>query len=328
MGLNLGSQRVKNFAQYIQETDPYDHPITVHQAGNPDNTWTPFVNDSRFQLTSFQYAGSVAGRGNEIEEWRDRTANAGWPIPIHMDELRSLDINAQNADEQRKDILWPTYLSGGGGIEWYVASGDQSIEDFRGQELMWQYTWYARKFMEENLPYWEMIPQDDILSGGSDNRGQVFAKPGEIYAIYFERTNDTGSLNIPSGSYQLSWYNPRSGNFSGNTTTITGDANTELGAPPNSPSEDWCALLINQNTVSIDPSHSQIPGEFALFQNYPNPFNPTTTIEYMVGIRSNVRMEIYNVRGQLVHTLFSGYQEPGSYRISWDATNDRGGITK
>ncbi len=35
LGLNLGPERVREFARYVRAVDPYDHPITVHSAGDP-----------------------------------------------------------------------------------------------------------------------------------------------------------------------------------------------------------------------------------------------------------------------------------------------------
>ncbi len=60
-----------------------------------------------------------------------------------------------------------------------------------------------------------------------------------------------------------------------------------------------------------------VPAEFALSQNYPNPFNPETTISYDLAEGSEVRLEIYNVMGQLVNTLVSEAQAAGRYRMRW-----------
>ena len=67
-----------------------------------------------------------------------------------------------------------------------------------------------------------------------------------------------------------------------------------------------------------------IPNEFALKQNYPNPFNPVTRILYDIPEASNVTITIYNLLGNQVKTLVSGYQEPGFKTILWNATNERG----
>jgi hypothetical protein len=60
-----------------------------------------------------------------------------------------------------------------------------------------------------------------------------------------------------------------------------------------------------------------VPSEFALSQNYPNPFNPETTISYDLAEGSEVRLEVYNVMGQLVNTLVSEAQAAGRYRMRW-----------
>lgn len=68
-----------------------------------------------------------------------------------------------------------------------------------------------------------------------------------------------------------------------------------------------------------------VPLEYSLDQNFPNPFNPSTRIHYTVGHSGHVQLDIFNVLGQKVKTLFSGDQRIGSYGLEWDGTNDDGG---
>jgi hypothetical protein len=75
--------------------------------------------------------------------------------------------------------------------------------------------------------------------------------------------------------------------------------------------------------VTIDPLN-EIPAEFALHQNYPNPFNPTTTIKYDLKENAQVRLNIYNVLGQLVKTLVNEKQTAGYKEIPWNGTNQDG----
>ena len=65
---------------------------------------------------------------------------------------------------------------------------------------------------------------------------------------------------------------------------------------------------------------------FVLEQNYPNPFNPTTEINYSVPQRSLVTLTVYNVLGQKVETLFSGYQNPGNYQVTFNAARYASGV--
>lgn len=62
------------------------------------------------------------------------------------------------------------------------------------------------------------------------------------------------------------------------------------------------------------------PVNFDLSQNYPNPFNPTTTIRFSVPQKSNVKLEVYSITGQLVAVLFNGEKNTGRYEISFDAS--------
>ncbi|NIA29130.1 MAG: T9SS type A sorting domain-containing protein, partial [Actinobacteria bacterium] len=68
----------------------------------------------------------------------------------------------------------------------------------------------------------------------------------------------------------------------------------------------------------------EIPKKFDLSQNYPNPFNPTTTIRYQLPQVVKVRLQIYNIMGQLVRTLVDGEKEPGYHAVIWDGRNDVG----
>jgi hypothetical protein len=53
-------------------------------------------------------------------------------------------------------------------------------------------------------------------------------------------------------------------------------------------------------------------------RNYPNPFNPTTTIAYSLPSDSNVRVSIYNSKGQFVDLLFEYFLKKGDYQHNWD----------
>jgi hypothetical protein len=69
-----------------------------------------------------------------------------------------------------------------------------------------------------------------------------------------------------------------------------------------------------------------IPQKISLAQNYPNPFNQTTTIIYSLNNSEHVKITVYNAKGQLVKTLFNGFQTGGSYSVIWDASNVSSGI--
>ena len=253
IGLDLGPQSVKEFAAYIAQLDPYDRPITVHHAKNPVKAWEPFLGDERFSITSLQI-----GRGDiepVVETFRKLTQDAGRAVPVAVDEFTVTTgdkawLPVDDSVALRKEKLWPAYLSGGQ-VEFIVAEL-LDTQDFRKYESLWQYIWYARKFMEQNLPFWDMEPADDLLTGESvyigktcSHDGQVFAKQGQCYAIYLPTAAQTGVLDLGSarGRFAKRWYNPRTGAFEGAPEVLKGGQKIEIGPAPDTPDEDWVVLV-------------------------------------------------------------------------------------
>ena len=74
----------------------------------------------------------------------------------------------------------------------------------------------------------------------------------------------------------------------------------------------------------IGPMEDEVPNAYRLSQNFPNPFNPTTTIRFDVKRKGHVRLRIYNVAGQLVHTLCDDVMDAGSYSREWTGVNNAG----
>ncbi len=62
-----------------------------------------------------------------------------------------------------------------------------------------------------------------------------------------------------------------------------------------------------------------IPTAFDLSQNYPNPFNPSTRIEFAIPTPANVTLDVFDISGQKVATLVSGYMNAGYHFVDLDA---------
>jgi len=68
-----------------------------------------------------------------------------------------------------------------------------------------------------------------------------------------------------------------------------------------------------------------LPTAFALEQNYPNPFNPATTIKFSLPVASDYRLTIFNITGQVVHSI-SGQAEVGTVSVLWNASSNSSGV--
>jgi hypothetical protein len=71
---------------------------------------------------------------------------------------------------------------------------------------------------------------------------------------------------------------------------------------------------------------NEIAKDFNLYQNYPNPFNPSTTIEFDIPERSNVKLIVYDILGREIETLIDKELEPGKYKLNFNATNLPSGV--
>jgi hypothetical protein len=78
------------------------------------------------------------------------------------------------------------------------------------------------------------------------------------------------------------------------------------------------------NPTSVETIGESGPARFYLSHNYPNPFNSSTSIRYTLPEKSDVRMDVYNTKGQLVKSLLNVTQQPGEYVFFWDGRDDLG----
>ncbi|MDP2883886.1 MAG: T9SS type A sorting domain-containing protein [Ignavibacteria bacterium] len=61
----------------------------------------------------------------------------------------------------------------------------------------------------------------------------------------------------------------------------------------------------------------ETPDAFVIHQNFPNPSNPTTSIQYYLPRAGDVRLEIFNIYGELVDLLEDGFLSAGDHVKVW-----------
>ncbi len=84
--------------------------------------------------------------------------------------------------------------------------------------------------------------------------------------------------------------------------------------------------IIVANTQFEVPVDLPMATSFSLRDAYPNPFNPTTKMELVMPLSGEMNVEVYNLLGQSVATLASGYMDAGTYDLTWDASNVSSGM--
>ncbi|MCG8608051.1 T9SS type A sorting domain-containing protein [bacterium] len=157
---------------------------------------------------------------------------------------------------------------------------------------------------------------------------QALVEPvnGHVFALQFDEV---------SGAFQRLWsfeveghiewthpaIGPDGGIYIGSSVGDSDLTTYDLGVvPPNSTCKFY-ALKGPTNPVSVRDEIS-LPQAFTLKQNYPNPFNPETVIEYHLTQSGHVRLTVYNVLGESVATLVSGWQPKGNHRVVWNGKAD------
>ena len=78
------------------------------------------------------------------------------------------------------------------------------------------------------------------------------------------------------------------------------------------------SFVYELNTDALVPSTTELSNA------YPNPFNPSTNIAYNLGSSSDVSLVIYDMKGSLVKTLVSEFQDAGEKSVIWNGKNDTG----
>ncbi|MEX1140681.1 MAG: FlgD immunoglobulin-like domain containing protein, partial [Bacteroidota bacterium] len=80
--------------------------------------------------------------------------------------------------------------------------------------------------------------------------------------------------------------------------------------------------------ISLSAVQNAYPSAFRLYQNYPNPFNAGTNIQFEVpdvqGKFARTLVQVFNLLGEKVKTLARGEHTAGTYRVTWDGTDDHG----
>jgi len=72
--------------------------------------------------------------------------------------------------------------------------------------------------------------------------------------------------------------------------------------------------------TSIKHEEKLIPSRAMLYQNYPNPFNANTIIKFSLIETGFTTIQLFDVLGRKIHTLFEQYTSKGNYSISFDKT--------
>lgn len=89
---------------------------------------------------------------------------------------------------------------------------------------------------------------------------------------------------------------------------------------------DQGGIETGYSLVIDEQDNIQLPQSFEMGLAYPNPFNPVTQFNYSISDWSSVSVNIFNLNGKHVKTVYSGYSAPGLHSVTWNADNQPSGF--
>jgi hypothetical protein len=241
---------IEDIANYIKALDPYKHPIQYVQwkaeliADN--RTYGRLLGFPNFDSTGLQQ--DAENTHLETMKWLDKSEAAGHPWLVHLVEMNpgvEPDSDDYRHDKVRKLAIWAHYMAGGTGAMFFFTDpiGDINMEDYRTRDHLFDLIRYAHDFIVDYLPFQDMHHADELTPLASD---YVFAKPGDVYAVYLpDGGTTTLDLSRATGTFEVKWYNPRTGGQMQNGTvrTIQGGGPRSLGKAPREVTSDWAVLI-------------------------------------------------------------------------------------
>ncbi len=102
------------------------------------------------------------------------------------------------------------------------------------------------------------------------------------------------------------------------------DLTGEIVITSNDTANPAVVIPVRVDTGTATQDAGNIPLATALEGNYPNPFNPETSIAFALKEGGNVRLAIYNVKGQLIRTLVDDKLPAGRYQAVWNGKDEAG----
>ena len=85
-------------------------------------------------------------------------------------------------------------------------------------------------------------------------------------------------------------------------------------------------VKMSVGNVGIDDYETVKDKSLVLYQNYPNPFNPVTTIKFYNNKAGDVKLTVFNIKGEEVVKLVNGNIKQGFASVQFNATSFNSGV--
>ena len=338
----LEADRQPKFKRIIQALDPdvialqehtdWDQIDDIIQSWFPQETWHAswtygdLVVLSRFPILN---DANLISSGRTMCALLDTENELGKKLLIinsHLSCCANNDGRQQQVDEFAS--VWRNWITNSDGpfnLEFetpFVHVGDfnfvgyrQQVETLRIGDIVDE-----NEYGDDFPPDWDASNIVDLFSRHTHKRmgytwrsdGSSF-NPGKLdYIFYSDATIDTGKHYIL------------------NTLVLDNETLSEYGLVWDD-TQEASDHLPRVFDISLDPSveiinENPVPIKFAIVNNYPNPFNPITTITVDFETNCNMSLQVFDINGRLIDSLFDGEIESGTREFHWNGNSQPSGV--
>ncbi|TNE73997.1 T9SS type A sorting domain-containing protein [bacterium] len=151
----------------------------------------------------------------------------------------------------------------------------------------------------------------------ADDEGTLAPFSRYIYEVDTDGRVTTTSMDINQG---IGWQHI-------SEETITYNASNLIETITQQYNLGWGLMTVGRLTFSYDVSTpiekeiEQPANQFEISSIYPNPFNPSTTIKYSVNQTGKINVQVFDILGRSVATLFDGVASEGIHQLKFDAVS-------
>ena len=174
-----------------------------------------------------------------------------------------------------------------------------------------------------DVPYFTGLPDTVSFDNDSDSTltmsqyAMDVDLPNDNRSWSIEANNPALNLDFDSGSTELTLSAPEFEGVVTVTCTVTDDSSASVTE----------SFFVNVKLpTAMEDMTEIIPLAYKMDQNYPNPFNPSTHIQFDMQKAGKVKIEVYNVLGQKVMTLFDGHKDTGYHIVKFNAGDLSSGL--
>ena len=246
MELTDDKGRSETYAKAINEYSPWEKFPTAHDAARSE--WSDW---QRVQLR--QHQCRTVGGGNTRTDVRDTWSGYEYVVFGSEDlwEASSGQWGQPRNGTEVRHALWGELLAGVYTLyyEWHHGGTGFAPSGGVGNGEGDTYNKIALDIWYDHTRWYTYTMKNDLVEDGSNCR--CSGKDNAEYFVYDQNGGGNAiDLSGASGTYELTWFNPLTGD-SERGGTVDGGSSVSLD-PPGSMSSEWAVLVKNQEAVDLD----------------------------------------------------------------------------